>query len=263
MPAPPHPTPAPALFRWGLPALLLVATAGAAALEAATAMTALQRWTAWLPDGAWWWLTWLGDTQLALLVYLSAALLWQRGALPALPWVVLPATLVTHGLKALAAAPRPAAVLEPGQLHVIGDVLRHGSFPSGHTVTAFALAGCWVLSAPPGRARTAGWLVALPLAAAIGVSRVAVGAHWPLDVAAGALVGWLCAAGAAAAARRWGPAPGGRLFAVAGGVLLLLALTLPWRALPADVVPLAAALGGLAIGVVLAGTRCTQGEPMR
>ncbi|MDM7456471.1 MAG: phosphatase PAP2 family protein [Tepidimonas sp.] len=257
-----------ALAGWIGTVLLLGASVWVATLDGAGAMTALQRWTAWLPDGLWWRLTWLGDAQLALLAYLTAALLWQRNALTALLWAVLPATLLTHGLKALAAAPRPAAVLDPSELHVIGEVLRHGSFPSGHTITAFVLAGCWVLSAPPGWGRVVGWLLALPLAAAIGISRLAVGAHWPLDVVAGALVGWLCAAGAAAVARRSGSAPGSRLLFAVAGTLVLLAATLPWRALPADIVPMAAALGGLALGVVLAGgstlgQRCVEDKHVR
>jgi undecaprenyl-diphosphatase len=60
------------------------------------------------------------------------------------------------------------------------------SFPSGHTAAAFGIA---VALAGEGS-----WLGALTLALASGiaVSRVYLGAHYPLDVAAGALVGTLC-----------------------------------------------------------------------
>jgi len=57
------------------------------------------------------------------------------------------------------------------------------SFPSGHTAAAFATAVAFV-GAPFGLAR--GLFV---LATGVGLSRVYLGAHYPLDVGAGAVIG--------------------------------------------------------------------------
>ena len=45
--------------------------------------------------------------------------------------------------------------------------------------------------------------MALLIAAGVGISRIAVGVHWPLDVTAGAGLGWLCAVGGSRLAVRW------------------------------------------------------------
>lgn len=60
------------------------------------------------------------------------------------------------------------------------------SFPSAHTATAVGLAMMLSALYPRGR-----WFFAI-LAFLVGVQRVAVSAHFPSDVFAGAAVGWLC-----------------------------------------------------------------------
>jgi undecaprenyl-diphosphatase len=57
------------------------------------------------------------------------------------------------------------------------------SFPSGHAQTAFAAAVYLALLFPRGAA------VFLALAALVGLSRVALGVHYPSDVIAGAILG--------------------------------------------------------------------------
>lgn len=77
------------------------------------------------------------------------------------------------------------------------------SFPSGHTLHAFA-AACSVGLA--GHRRL--FCFVLPLAALIGFSRIYLMMHYPLDVFAGALLGFC----AAAAARRLLPVLEAALF---------------------------------------------------
>jgi membrane-associated phospholipid phosphatase len=86
-------------------------------------------------------------------------------------------------LKDLIERPRPRAVL--GGDIVLRDTGATGfGFPSGHTTTAFALAAV-LHPLLPGRWRWVAWL----LAAAVGIARIYVGAHFPMDVIGGAALG--------------------------------------------------------------------------
>lgn len=75
----------------------------------------------------------------------------------------------------------------------------HASFPSGHAATIFALAAALAFLRPGLR-----WIF-YGIAAAIAATRVIVGAHYPADVIAGALLGMLAvhALTHALAARKW------------------------------------------------------------
>ncbi|MDP9362602.1 MAG: phosphatase PAP2 family protein [Acidobacteriota bacterium] len=64
------------------------------------------------------------------------------------------------------------------------------SFPSGHTVGAFALAGVLMLSSPSRTMRITAFLLALSVA----VSRVLAFRHWTSDVLASAAIGMILAA---------------------------------------------------------------------
>lgn len=98
--------------------------------------------------------------------------------------------LVSTVLKESFQIARPPATLPQDAFHLIGHKLELVSFPSGHTLTAFAVATLLILGL-----QLRGWRVVglCALAIGIGLSRIAVGAHWPLDVLAGAIVGALCA----------------------------------------------------------------------
>lgn len=81
---------------------------------------------------------------------------------------------------------RPHFALPKGVVRQFAEATGTGaSMPSLHAATSFAFAVALGL-AVPGSLR-----ITLPLAVLISVSRVAVGIHWPSDVAAGAIYGAL------------------------------------------------------------------------
>ena len=96
-------------------------------------------------------------------------------------------------LKALVGRSRPPH--EMGLEAIVG-LPGSPSFPSGHAMSAFAVAAAIALLAPRLR-----WPV-LALAAVIGFSRVYLGVHFWLDVLAGAALGMAIGALIALAARR-------------------------------------------------------------
>jgi len=154
---------------------------------------AVNHWTLG-PDWLWQNITFLGD---GLPAFVLLVFFCRRDT--RLLWLGLLAALITglaaQGLKALFDALRPAAVLAPEQLHIIGKLLRHHSFPSGHSATAFVLAGILV-QRNFNQQRYPQRLIALglvTLASVIAWSRVKVGAHWPGDILVGSLLGWYCA----------------------------------------------------------------------
>jgi len=182
---------------WALPVLLLAATAWLVAsggnVPVFRALNSDKYQAFWSA------VTFLGDTAAVLALALLAA---RR--LPRLLWAIVPAAIIAtawvHGWKQTYDERRPLATLERSEVKVIGPELRYGSFPSGHATTAFTAAAVCILGLRLGMA----WSLALvAIAALVGLSRIVVGAHWPLDVLAGAFGGWIAAALGVVCAERW------------------------------------------------------------
>lgn len=206
---------------------LAAALALLAAIYLTGSNTSLFLWLNGLPrltgNALWTHLTILGDGLVALVLLLP----WVRRR-PDVVWAGclagIATTLWVHGLKPVFALPRPAEVLAPELFQLLGPRDPSWAFPSGHSTTIFALAGVIALSIA-----SRGLRLALVLcAAAVALSRVMVGAHWPADILAGAFGGWLCAVLGLRWAGRWTWGLGtfaqrlmATLLMIAAGVLLL------------------------------------------
>jgi len=137
-------------------------------------------------------LTRLGDTESWVVIVLALAAAGPAGVTLALRVAVgaLGATLPVQALKRFLRRARPDRGIAGFQaLDRNPDAF---SFPSGHTATAVGVAFSLLVAGSPLAAP------AFVLAAGIGVSRVYLGAHYPLDVAVGALLG-----GVGGLASRW------------------------------------------------------------
>ncbi|WP_431047707.1 phosphatase PAP2 family protein [Streptomyces sp. P1-3] len=102
---------------------------------------------------------------------------WLRGTA-----LVGAAHVASMGLKRVVRRPRPEL---PGRPPLVRTAARH-SFPSSHAASSAAAAVAYRTLRPTGR-----WLPGV--AAAMCVSRLVAGVHYPTDVAAGALLGALTA----------------------------------------------------------------------
>jgi membrane-associated phospholipid phosphatase len=183
-------TPSRRWFFAGATAYLTVAAVWVATLSKANAFQMLRAfhpaWLSWFLRG----LTHLGDGIFALLLML-ALWLWRAQAAIAFMLAVAYAVsgLLSQSLKNTIGADRPARYFSKLGLYMyqVPGVSLHSlhSFPSGHTITAFALASLVALHY---RQWWVGGAAAL-LAAGVGYSRVYLGQHFPADVLAGACIG--------------------------------------------------------------------------
>ncbi len=151
----------------------------------------------WL-DPVMWFITSLGLGWVQMLVVLAGTLApyrdaqgWRLGR----RWrsLFLPALVAFAGsgitvqiVKKLVPRLRPSNLPEALVAH--DERIFYGSFPSGHTTTAFALAFWAWLGLRGTRYAWAGWL-ALIVAGLVGLSRIYRGVHYPLDVLVGAMLG--------------------------------------------------------------------------
>ena len=146
----------------------------------------INRATHKLPDLFWVFFNMLGNGW-GVFALLSPLLLIAPRALIATLFAGGLAGLLSRSLKVSLQFPRPASVLDETSFHIVGNPLTSLAMPSGHTLTAFAIATALYFSIAPTRRQYAVWLFVL--ASLAGLARIAVGAHWPADVFAGMSIG--------------------------------------------------------------------------
>lgn len=153
-----------------------------------------------LPDTLWAWLTFLGNGWGIFALTFPLLLLAPR-MLTAGIFAGAIAAVASTVLKTCFDLPRPASLLADGSFYRIGEALLYKAFPSGHTLTAFAIASALYFSANKNKRNPL--LALFLLAAFVGLSRNAVGAHWLTDVLGGAGVGLWCGMIGALLAKRF------------------------------------------------------------
>ncbi|MDP0589526.1 MAG: phosphatase PAP2 family protein [Candidatus Endonucleobacter bathymodioli] len=113
--------------------------------------------------------------------------------------IILAALALNTG-KYIADTPRPLGVFGDTLVIVVGPEVKSHSMPSGHSGTIFILAGLAILFA---RKQVA--LLVVGLSILVALSRVAVGAHFLVDVVVGAWIGLVCASVGEMLSKRFEP----------------------------------------------------------
>lgn len=103
--------------------------------------------------------------------------------------------LFTVVIKNVFSIPRPAASFDNHTFFIVGERLAaSNSFPSGHSITVFTILTVLMFAFMPSnkRYRVGFYIFVILTGLVFAFTRVAVGAHYPLDVIVGSLVGYVC-----------------------------------------------------------------------
>ncbi|MCO5287007.1 MAG: phosphatase PAP2 family protein [Chitinophagaceae bacterium] len=138
-------------------------------------------------------LTQLGDA-IVFLSFLSVFIVYT----PKIWEVLIPALLLSfilsYSLKAIFAVPRPAAVFDHNSFVIVGKI-RAGntSLPSGHSITVFTILAVLLFAFMPRKMdnKIIWSLLIVSFGIMLIFTRVGIGAHYPIDVIAGGIVGYI------------------------------------------------------------------------
>jgi len=96
--------------------------------------------------------------------------------------MILSSSVAVNVIKSILPELRPAAAL--ADVHVVGPILRSGSFPSGHSAAVFATCLTRAHFSPSPLLK----IILILFGTLVGLSRIFVGAHFPNDVVWGIIV---------------------------------------------------------------------------
>ncbi|MBX3239875.1 MAG: phosphatase PAP2 family protein [Chitinophagaceae bacterium] len=138
-------------------------------------------------------LTQIGDCMI-FLSFLGILIVYAPKIWESLIAGLLVSFLLTVPLKKIFAIPRPAAVFDNNSFVIIGKKLSgFNSFPSGHSITVFTVLTVLLFAFMPQKLKyKIIWSLFVVITGLIlAFSRVGVGAHYPIDVIAGSIIGYI------------------------------------------------------------------------
>ena len=139
-------------------------------------------------------LTQFGDA-LIFLSFLTLFIIYAPKIWEALLSASLVSAIFSRVLKNIFAIPRPAEVFDNNSFVIIGRRLPgFSSLPSGHSITVFTILTVLFFAFMPKKVIhkiSCGFLI-INLGIILVFTRVGVGAHHPLDVITGSIIGYIC-----------------------------------------------------------------------
>ncbi|MBK9582444.1 MAG: phosphatase PAP2 family protein [Saprospiraceae bacterium] len=138
-------------------------------------------------------LTQLGDA-LIFLSFLTLLIIYAPKFWESLISASIVSAILSKFLKVLFSVPRPAAILDNETFIIIGKkLIGHSSLPSGHSITTFTIITVLMYAFMPKKISSkVAWVILLiGLGFIIISTRVGVGAHFPLDVIIGGIIGYI------------------------------------------------------------------------
>lgn len=138
-------------------------------------------------------LTQFGD-ELIMLSFLALFIVYAPKIWESLISASLVSAIFSVILKRIFAVPRPAAVFDNNSFVIIGKALTgHSSLPSGHSITVFTILTVLLFAFMPQKLKyKILWFFFIIIGGFILVfTRVGVGAHYPLDVIIGSVIGYI------------------------------------------------------------------------